>query len=369
MIYEPPSLPWHGIPSSKTGSTCRLYMMQAGGLALPFDLVLLPGPNNPNSSLDDDSKQREREMFFVPDFVFLIEHSATGDKYVFDLGMRKDLENSTPDVVKNVLPNFKNFPESLVDILKEHGTTEQQASAVKAVIFSHLHFDHIGSFGKDGFSEAELWIGPSSCTLARPGYPADEKGEVFSDDLPKDGSTKIVEFELPSGLLDEKRETAIEEALKKGNYEGIELRKPASGWFGLGAFERAFDLFDDGSTYLIDAPGHTAGHQMLLARVNTGLAGAADDFVLLAGDCYHHPAMLNNPLLTARPPFSKASMHSDPDVAIDTMFRAKRCAEEENIWVVAAHDFSVADAVSPETDAVKGLVLLTNWREKGWKHQ
>jgi hypothetical protein len=37
--------------------------------------------------------------------------------------------------------------------------------------------------------------------------------------------------------------------------------------------------------------------------------------------------------------------------------------------VVAAHDFSVKDAVSPKTDAVEGLVLLTDWREKGWKHQ
>jgi hypothetical protein len=69
-------------------------MMQAGGLALPKDLVLLPGPNKPNSSLDDDSKEQEREMFFVPDFVFLIEHPATRNKYIFDLGVRKDLENS-----------------------------------------------------------------------------------------------------------------------------------------------------------------------------------------------------------------------------------------------------------------------------------
>src|ERR1700712_2705932 len=126
-----PNLPWYGVPNSKTGSTCRVYMMQAGGLSLPNDLVLLPGPNKPNSSLDQNSKEA-RDMFYVPDLVFFIEHPATGDKYVFDLGMRKDLENSTPAVVKNVLPNFKNFPESPVTVLKEHGTAEQQPSAVKA---------------------------------------------------------------------------------------------------------------------------------------------------------------------------------------------------------------------------------------------
>ena len=108
---------------------------------------------------------------------------------------------------------------------------------------------------------------------------------------------------------------------------------------------------------------------MPLVRVKTGTACATDDFVLLAGDCYQHPAMLGDPLITARPPFSKSSMHGDPDTAINTMFRAKRCAEEENIWVIGAHDFSVSKAVSPETNPVKGLVLLTDWRQKGWKRQ
>ena len=347
-----------------------MYLLQAGGLTLPNDLVLLPGSNKPNSSLDDSSKERgKRESFFVPDFVFLIEHIATGDRYIFDLGMRKDLENSTPAVIKNMLPNFECSPESPADILKAHGTTEQQPSAVKAIIFSHLHFDHIGDFGKHDFPKAEFWVGPSSCTSARPGYPADKDGSVFSDDLPSDGSRKIVEFEMPPRLISDKRKVAIEEASKKGNYGGIELHKPPGGWFGLGAFEAAFDLFDDGSAYIIDAPGHAAGHQMLLVRVKKRSNAVADDFVLLTGDCYHHAALLGDPLLTARPPFSKSSMHGDPEVAIDTMFRTKRCAEEEYIWAIGAHDSSVSDAVSPGRSNVEGLVLLNGWRENGWKRQ
>jgi glyoxylase-like metal-dependent hydrolase (beta-lactamase superfamily II) len=340
--------------------------MQAGNLSLPNDLVLLPGPNKPNPSLNHEPNEGREDMFLVPDFVFLIEHLVTGDKYVFDLGMRKDLDNSPPAVVENVLPKFKYSPVSPVAILKEHGTAEQQPSAIKAAIFSHLDFDHVGHFGRDGFSKAELWIGPGTCAVARPGYPADEKSTVFSDDLPKDGSRKIVEFKLPSNMLDDKRRTTINVAKEKGNYEGIEWRNPVGGWFGLGAFEAAFDLFNDGSTYLIDAPGHAAGHQMLLVRVKIGSVDSADDFVLLAGDCYHHPAMLGDPLLTARPPFSKSCMHSDPEKAINTMFRTKRCAEEEYIWVVAAHDFSVSRSISPN-NAVQGLVLLNNWRERSWK--
>ena len=222
MTDAPPKVPWYDIPSSKTGSTCRVYLMQAGGLALPNDLVLLPGPNMPNSSLDDHPKKSERETFFVPDFVFLIEHIVTGEQYIFDLGMRKDLENSTPSVTKNMLSVFRCSPASPADILKAHGAAGQKPSAVKAVIFSHLHFDHIGDFGRDGFSKAEFWLGPSSCTLYRPGYPADNKGAVFSDDLPNDGSRNVVEFEIPPSLLSDKRKAAMEEG-KVNSTSGVLL--------------------------------------------------------------------------------------------------------------------------------------------------
>ena len=342
----------------------------SGGLDLRTDDVLLRGPNIPTPIIDDEAKGGEIKTFFVPDFVFLIEHPVTGEKYVFDLGMRKDLENSPPSVVKEMLKKFRTFPESPVDILKKYGTPAQQPAAVKAVIFSHLHFDHVGDAGKAGFTKAELWLGPSTCTSARPGYPLDKTSPIFSTDLPKDGSRKIVEFRLPSSLLNSQRKTSFESALLQGNYEGIELYEPIGGWFGLGAFERCFDLFNDGSAYIIDAPGHMIGHQMLLLRVKIGSYGMADDFILLAGDCFHHPAMLGDPLLTARPPFyTKSSMHMDPETAIDTIYRAKRCAEEDNVWVVGAHDFSLCGVISPNTDALKGLFLLTDWRENGWKHQ
>jgi glyoxylase-like metal-dependent hydrolase (beta-lactamase superfamily II) len=111
-----------------------------------------------------------------------------------------------------------------------------------------------------------------------------------------------------------------------------------------GPFEAAFDLFNDGPAYIIDAPGHAASHQMLLLRAKTSSLNVADDFILLAGDCYHHPVMMHEPLTTARLPFSKSSMHDDPETAIDTIFRTRRLAKEESIWVVAAHDFSIGKA-------------------------
>lgn len=423
-------LPWHSIPPSSTNAICKVHLIQAGGLSIPKDLVLLPKPNEPSTSTNDKSKG-EREKYYAPDFVFLIEHepkvraatsngsmdvekqcgvalpnggfcarslackshsmgakravpgrSAPYDTllaqkasppaknlYMFDLGMRKDLENLPPLIVKHALPVFVGEPLSPADILQEHGTPEQQPEKVKAVIFSHVHFDHVGDGGKAGFTNAELWIGPTTCTYARPGYPVEKDAPVLTEDFPTDGSRKIVEAYISDELLEkagDKRAGKVSDAKRKGHYEAVLLRNPGNeGWIKLGSFDRAFDVFGDGSAYLIDSPGHSSGHQMMLIRVKTSSSG--DDFVLLAGDCFHHPELLKDPKRTARPPYSEGSMHAEPEIAVDTITRTKLFAEQENVWVIGAHDFSIGEAIAPGVKVIEGLVPLNDWKEKGWK--
>lgn len=136
----------------------------------------------------------------------------------------------------------------------------------------------------------------------------------------------------------------------------------------MGAFERAFDVWGDGAAYLVDAPGHAPGHQMMLVRVGIGEGGdEEDEFVLLAGDCFHHPELLEEPERTARRPFSDGSMHSEPEVAMETMKRTREFARRENVWVVGAHDFSIGEVVRPGVEVIEGLVLLNDWKKKGWK--
>ncbi|PSN62658.1 hypothetical protein BS50DRAFT_532089 [Corynespora cassiicola Philippines] len=367
----PERLPWHDIPPSQTKATCKVYLMEAGGLTLPEDIVLLPGRNMPTESLEP-GKTLAR-TFDVPDYVFLIEHLATHTYYIFDLGMRKDLDNLPPLIRDKIVPQFPCIPVSPVDLLNEYGSPEQQPENIKAVIFSHMHFDHVGDAGKTGFTEAELWIGPTCCTYARPGYPVDPNGVTLSENLPLTGR-KIVEPFIPDSLLEKGRDRRIGKVAKgkaDGLYEGVELREPERGWVGLGAFDRAFDVFGDGAAYLVDAPGHSAGHQMMLCRVKADLhSSGEDDFVLLAGDCFHHPALLKEPERTARPPYSKESMHSEPDVAIDTIFRTRAFAERDNVWVIGAHDFSVGEGISSALGGAQpldGLVQLNSWRANGWK--
>lgn len=353
---RPPTLPWHKIPPGD--ATCKVHIIQAGGLSIPQDMALLPGPDTPNNPDDNDKPKK----FYAPDYVFLIEHTSTGNQYLFDLGIRKDLENLPPTIVKNVLPSFDCEPKSPADILREHGTPAQQPANVKAVIFSHMHFDHVGDGAKAGFENAELWVGPTCCTYARPGYPVDEKAPTLSETLPTDGSRKIVESFVPDELLREsgdKRVGQVMEGLRKGLYGAVALKKAE--WIGLGAFERAFDVFGDGAAYLIDAPGHSAGHQMMLIRTT---AGADGTFVLLAGDCFHHPEILKEPRRTARPPYSKGGMHSDPASALDTIYRTREFAKRENVWVIAAHDFSVGQNIRPGVKEIQGLISIDDWQER-----
>jgi hypothetical protein len=92
--------------------------MQAGGLYIPNDMTFLPGPDQSNDSVETSSSASDKpKSFYAPDYVFLIEHTSTGNKYIFDLGMRKDLENLPPLLKENVLPQFKCEPQSPADIL------------------------------------------------------------------------------------------------------------------------------------------------------------------------------------------------------------------------------------------------------------
>ncbi|KAF1843874.1 uncharacterized protein K460DRAFT_342544 [Cucurbitaria berberidis CBS 394.84] len=365
MCQSSSKIPWYPIPSAK--ATCKVHLMQAGGLYIPENMTLLPGPDEPNGSVKSVDGNDKPKSFYAPDYVFFIEHTATGNKYIFDLGMRKDLEKLPPRIIKDVLPLFKCEPQSPADILKDHGSPEQQPEKVHAVIFSHMHFDHVGDGAKAGFAEAEMWVGPTCCTYARPGYPADDKAPTLSETLPADGTRKIIELYVPDELLKEagdKRAGQVMEGIKQGKYDAIDLKKPE--WIGLGSFDRAFDVFDDGSAYLIDAPGHSAGHQMMLIRTKTD-SFEDNTFVLLAGDCFHHPEILKDPRRTARPPYSKSGMHSDPEQAIDTIWRTKHFAEQNSFWVLAAHDFSIGESIEPKKQQLQGLVELNDWYDKGWK--
>jgi len=186
------------------------------------------------------------ETYNCPTMAFLITHQATGRRILFDAGGRKDYWNYSPLVdgrfKKGV--NVKGFrvEKGVQDVLSDAGI---KPDGLESVIWSHWHFDHIGDMSKFPASVG-IVVGPGFKDNLLPGYPANPDSPLLETD-----------------------------------YTGRDLREidfdscPTIGGF------RAFDFFDDGSFYLLDAPGHAIGHMCGLARTTE------NTFLLMGADTCH----------------------------------------------------------------------------------
>ena len=77
----------------------------------------------------------------LPTFAFHIKHNKTGEQLIFDLGCRKDWQNSVPhiaELVSNHVPGLR-VQKDVTEILEEGGV---KLTDLKALILSHWHFDH-----------------------------------------------------------------------------------------------------------------------------------------------------------------------------------------------------------------------------------
>lgn len=155
----------------------------------------------------------------------------------------------------------------------------------------------------------------------------------------------------------------------------------------IGGF-RAFDLFGDGSFYLLDTPGHAIGHLAGLARTTS------DTFILMGGDLCHHGGAIRpseyKPLpkeihLDAfrggfcpgsafaavqenrgrRPdqPFFEPAFGHDIPSAIETIAKAQEPDAQDNVLFIYAHDPSIMGVVDlfPKE--------ANDWQAKGWREK
>lgn len=91
------------------------------------------------------------------------------------------------------------------------------------------------------------------------------------------------------------------------------------------------DVFGDGSVILVAAPGHTAGHQVLLVSLeNSGK-------ILLSGDLYHTRA---NRALRRAPTFNV-----DAEQTLVSMDKIEKLLEETNAVLWIEHDKALADTL------------------------
>jgi glyoxylase-like metal-dependent hydrolase (beta-lactamase superfamily II) len=298
-----------------------------------------------------------------PAYAFLIEHSTSGRKVLFDLGVRKDFQNLAPPVQNWFKESGAScsVEKDVRTILDEGGV---EVNEIESIVWSHWHWDHVGDPSRFPSSTA-LVVGPGFKSLFVPGAPTN----------------------LGSPLLDT-------------DLAGRELRELTFTYSDIkvGGFP-AIDYFGDGSYYILDAPGHTVGHLNALARVTAN----PDSFILMGADTCHHsaemrpnkhhplpdaisphpfhlgsappcPGSLFKPILrdgdsmkpfygVARP----AMLFGDADAAEETVDKVIDADGRGNIFVVIAHDNQLEDVIDIFPKYANDF-LAKGWAEKArWK--
>jgi glyoxylase-like metal-dependent hydrolase (beta-lactamase superfamily II) len=111
------------------------------------------------------------------------------------------------------------------------------------------------------------------------------------------------------------------------------------------AFEHSLDIYGDGSVLIVDAHGHTAGHNNLL--VHTG----PDEWILLASDGCHHHTLLSSEHPHSSKSFGKYRAHwEDKSVAPSHSYydnvddsekhlqRMRACERNDSVMVIISHN-------------------------------
>ena len=296
-------------------------------------------------------------------YAFVIKHAGSDHKYntlLFDLGVRKDLENLPKNFVEGIkAAGFGiRVEKDVATILRENG---QDLNEVGAIIWSHWHFDHVGD-PQTFPSTTDLIVGPGFKQNCMPAYPTGRDSHL-DERAWQDRELHEIDF-------------AAEKGLRIGRFQ-------------------AYDFYGDGSFYLLNSPGHAIGHMSALARTTAD----PPSFLLLGGDIAHHCGEFRPSPYTPLPDMITPSPFSDMKSAcpgkIFVAIHPKQSREEpffdpvrgeegwhhaaeeakesieklieadayDNIFPIMAHDSSLVGVVDlhPKTANL--------WMEQGWKER
>jgi len=318
-MTTPDHIPFTPIPSGSGYVT--IYPLVNAILGIPEINIITPSPT-PNG------------LYRAPTFIFVLKHSS-GKVMLFDLGIRADWATGYQEDLARIISN--NPPEVVGFTEKILSAGGEDPEKVESIFISHRHWDHSGDVAV--FPNAEVVGG-------RDTFDGDLKHQI--------AGRKVLRLEFDK---------------VKG--------KP------IGAFENAYDYLGDGSIWLMDSAGHTAGHMSALVRTSPGPDAT---YVFLCGDTCHHPALISPEphsfeLATfparlqpdgatrehpALPP--PCCMHSDKERAWDTVQRTRRMEKEDNVMVVLAHDYVLWKLWKGEDGRLwPGKKGISDWKKEGLK--
>lgn len=216
-----------------------------------------------------DGQSRE-----LVDPCYLIRHPA-GD-LIWDTGFPDAVADMADGLELTAIGAHVTMRVKLADQLAQIGLTPAD---VEFVSFSHAHGDHTGN---GNLFAASTWI-----------VDADERAYFFRDEARADAQSFSTYDQL------ENAETRLIEG--DGDY----------------------DVFGDGSVTIIQTPGHTPGHTVLLVRLPN--AGP----VLLTGDMYH--------LAESRERRTVPRFNTDRAQTLQSMDKVERIASETGARVIRQH--------------------------------
>ncbi|KAH8924722.1 Metallo-hydrolase/oxidoreductase [Atractiella rhizophila] len=288
------------------------------------------------------------DILDIPCFSFLVENERIGKKVLFDLGLMKAWKEKQPPAILGQIEFAKAAMDITQDVADQLKANQLPLELINAIIWSHHHIDHTGDPSLFPKTTA-LVVGPGfkSNKATYPGYPANPDAVVVQDAFE---GRELVELDFSNAELE------------------------------IGGL-KALDYFEDGSFYLLQAPGHTHDHIAGLARISD------TKFVFLGGDTAHHvgefrptihlplpesitPSPFDGPFTNtaclgslfeyAHPqsstepqgdyrtmPFYELSpiMNVDLDQALVSLERMKAFDAHQDVLVIVAHDSSLLDVL------------------------
>ncbi|KAL1976987.1 hypothetical protein VTN31DRAFT_3269 [Thermomyces dupontii] len=302
----------------------------------------------------------------VPSLSFLIQHPSTphkgggsNTKLVFDLGLKRDLNKYMPAMQTHIANRQPVITSpDVADSLRAGGL--DPARDIDYVIMSHVHWDHVGT--PADFERATFIVGHGTLHLVENGAAPHYPKEIFDPQLlPRDRVWEFCESPIPEAAFGPANEYIGQNAAAFPGRVWRELRTVT----GETIFPAVIDLFDDGSVYLIDSPGHLFGHMNVLARVGP------TRWIYLGGDCCHDArivtgekgiALYDDGTGTGR----LRSVHVDTDVARSTLHRIQALLPEEKSQETALRRTSGTITLGGDAPIEIELIVAHdgNWREK-----
>ncbi|KAF7556603.1 hypothetical protein G7Z17_g1358 [Cylindrodendrum hubeiense] len=308
----------------RTEGSVSVHALSAGYLTLPERFFVTP--------IDDPSARRT-----VPSLSFLIQHTnpktQNTTRIVFDLGIRRKLDDYPKPIYKHAMTRqpLSGEPDTL-ESLASGGLTPDD---VDMVIFSHLHWDHVGT--PSDFPNSTYVVGPGALGLIDVGKES--------------GVGSHNHFEM--GMLDLKRSIELPATGLPSTpppYDEVDSLEPQTAqlvhhfskpWQRKGYFEAVMDIFNDGSVYIVSAPGHLDGHINILCRLDDGR------HIYLAGDACHDERILTGEKDIATwidedYPGAICCIHKDKAQAEETISAIRETIKGPgdlvNVEVILAHD-------------------------------